>query len=103
MAALRHPNVLAFMGLCSSPPCLVSEYCPRGSLYDVLRRANRSPELGAELTWAVRLQMASLLHQGPARGANHRIRAQPVVQMDWHAGMPALGAVVCQHCPWRSM
>ena len=64
MAALRHPNVLAFMGLCSSPPCLVSEYCPRGSLYDLLREAKGSPELSATISWAVRLKMASVLHCG---------------------------------------
>lgn len=35
-AALRHPNVVQFMGFCLSPPSMAAEYCPRGSLYSVL-------------------------------------------------------------------
>ncbi len=57
MAALRHPNVLSFIGLSIAPPCLVSEFCPRGSLYDTLREARGSPNLASQLTWVVRLRM----------------------------------------------
>lgn len=39
MASLRHPHCLLYLGLCSSPPVLVMEFCPRGSLADVLRQA----------------------------------------------------------------
>jgi serine/threonine protein kinase len=35
---LRHPNVVLFMGVCLSPPAVVTEYCPLGSLYDVLKK-----------------------------------------------------------------
>lgn len=30
------------MGLCCDPPCLVTEYCSRGSLLDVLQRATEN-------------------------------------------------------------
>jgi hypothetical protein len=59
MAALRHPNILGFIGVCAAPPCLVMEYCPRGSLYAVLREAKASPALAQQLDWPTRLRMAS--------------------------------------------
>ena len=30
MASLRHPNVTRFLGLCLSPPAMITEYCARG-------------------------------------------------------------------------
>ncbi|KAI3909161.1 hypothetical protein MKW98_012898 [Papaver atlanticum] len=40
MKRLRHPNVLLFMGAVTSPQhlCIVTEFFPRGSLYQLLRR-----------------------------------------------------------------
>ncbi|CEG41895.1 tkl protein kinase [Plasmopara halstedii] len=40
MSILRHPNVCLLMGACLEPPtrCLVIEYLPRGSLWNVLRQ-----------------------------------------------------------------
>lgn len=38
LATLRHPNVVLFMGVCLAPPAVVTEYCPLGSLYDVLKK-----------------------------------------------------------------
>lgn len=57
MALLRHPNVLSFLGVVPMPPCVVTEYCPRGSLADILRAAKRSPALAAKLDWSRRLSM----------------------------------------------
>ena len=48
-----------FMGLCQLPPALVTEYCARGSLFDCLQAARKSPASAAELTWARRLAMVS--------------------------------------------
>ncbi|GMH44729.1 hypothetical protein BSKO_12681 [Bryopsis sp. KO-2023] len=37
LAELHHANVISFRGVCLDPPCILTEYCPRGSLYDVLK------------------------------------------------------------------
>lgn len=37
MAKLRHRNVVALVGACERPLALVTEYCARGNLYDILR------------------------------------------------------------------
>lgn len=39
------------------PPALITEYCARGSLFDVLRSASGSAVSAAQLTWARRLAM----------------------------------------------
>jgi hypothetical protein len=57
MAALRHPNIVSFLGVCRLPPCVVSEYCSKGSLADVLRGARASPAKAAQLDWHRRLNM----------------------------------------------
>jgi hypothetical protein len=54
MMALRHTNVLQIFGVCPSPPAIVSEYCARGSLTDVLRAARERP---ADLPWRRRLEL----------------------------------------------
>lgn len=58
MMKIRHPNIILFMGMCLKPPCIVTEYCNRGSLYDLLRDARRVPALAAQLSWSRRLSMA---------------------------------------------
>ena len=58
MASLRHPNVVMFMGMCLEPPCIVTEFCARGSLFDVLRKARTSPAFAQQLDWSRRLSMA---------------------------------------------
>ena len=58
MASLRHPNVLSFFGVCTLPPMVISEYCLRGSLSDVLREARGSPPLARALDWRRRLRVA---------------------------------------------
>lgn len=46
------------------PPCVVSEFCPRGSLYDVLSKAKAWPSKATELTWPRRINMALDAAQG---------------------------------------
>lgn len=58
MSAIRHPNVVLFMGLCLDPPCIVTEFCARGSLYDVLKKARSTPAFAQQLDWSRRLSMA---------------------------------------------
>ncbi|KAL4855412.1 Importin-5 [Chlorella vulgaris] len=58
MAMLRHPNVVSFYGVCRTPPCLLTEYCSRGSLHDVLSSTHRVPRLAEQLCWQRCLSMA---------------------------------------------
>ena len=58
MASLRHPNVVLFMGICLDPPCLVTEWCSRGSLYDVIGRAASKDPKHPPLDWMRSLSMA---------------------------------------------
>ncbi|KAL4443337.1 hypothetical protein ABPG75_011074 [Micractinium tetrahymenae] len=58
LASLRHPNCVSFIGVCTSPPCIITEYCGRGSLTGVLMQAREDADLARELTWQRRLSMA---------------------------------------------
>ncbi|KAI3427397.1 hypothetical protein D9Q98_010312 [Chlorella vulgaris] len=58
LAALRHPNIVNFLGVCHQPPCILTEYCSRGSLAEVLFKARQRPRVAAALTWPRRLAMA---------------------------------------------
>lgn len=31
-----HPNVVLLLGVCQNPVCIVTEFLPRGSLWDIL-------------------------------------------------------------------
>ncbi len=68
MCKLRHPNIVTFMGVCPFPPCVVTEYCERGSLADVLGRAKQSPPLAAKLGWLRRLSMVGSARGGRGEG-----------------------------------
>jgi hypothetical protein len=57
MASLRHPSIVQFLAVCPFPPSVVTEYCSRGSLADVLRAAKQSPAMAAKLDWPRRLNM----------------------------------------------
>ena len=57
MSAMRHPNLVTFMGVCLLPPCILTEHCSQGSLYGVLRQAAQDPTFAAQLTWRRRLAM----------------------------------------------
>jgi hypothetical protein len=83
LAAMRHPNILLFMGACTQtrPMALITELASRGSLWDVLRSpwgAPGSPGLGPPLP--VRLRIAA----DAARGMLylHSMRPGPVLHRD---------------------
>lgn len=52
---LRHPNILQFMGACMQPPhlCIVSEFEPNGSLFQLLHRSNRPISLAQKIQIAL--------------------------------------------------
>ena len=58
MAAIRHPNVVMFMGICLSPVCIVTEFCARGSLSDVIKKAASRAVFAQQLDWPRRTAMA---------------------------------------------
>ena len=76
LAALRHDNIVAFRGLCVSPPAIITELCARGSLADVLKAAKQDP---ASLPWPLRLRMAV-----DAAAGMHHLHCQkpPLVHRD---------------------
>ncbi|CAK4608392.1 hypothetical protein LEN26_013732 [Aphanomyces euteiches] len=81
MSSLRHPNTVLFMGVCLRDQefCIVSEYCSRGSLYDILRRYQLRSESGflddksTQLHWSLRCRLAL----GAARGLLYLHSASP--------------------------
>ncbi|KAL4430024.1 hypothetical protein ABPG77_004394 [Micractinium sp. CCAP 211/92] len=79
LASLRHPCVVQFMGVCRAPPCIITEYCPKGNLTSVLMAAKRDTALSAELTWRRRLSMAL----DAARGMLYlHARSPPIIHRD---------------------
>ncbi|XP_052028127.1 guanylate cyclase 2G [Apodemus sylvaticus] len=70
MCELKHENIVPFFGVCTEPPniCIVTQYCKRGSLKDVLRNS------GHEMDWIFKLSFAYdivngmlFLHGSPLR------------------------------------
>ncbi|CAD7700283.1 unnamed protein product [Ostreobium quekettii] len=94
LRTLRFQKVVMFLGVCLDPPCIVTEYCARGSLFDVLARAKERPEAnGKRLTWKRRMGMAL----DAAKGMNylhchiptveHRDLKSPNLLVDEHWGV----------------
>ncbi|XP_030060573.1 guanylate cyclase 2G-like [Microcaecilia unicolor] len=54
MRELKHENLVAFFGVCTEPPniCIITQYCKKGSLKDVLRNSD------IELDWIFKLSFA---------------------------------------------
>jgi serine/threonine protein kinase len=80
MASMRHPNIIQFMGIVSMPPCVVTEFCERGSLTDVLKRGRKGEPGAVEaLNWRSRLSMAA----DAAKGMLYlHARPQPIIHRD---------------------
>ena len=63
----RHPNVVHFLGICHEPPCIVTEFCARGSLAQV--HASSSSSSDCTCTVLVWLQTAEVPLALPAQRA----------------------------------
>ncbi|KNC54432.1 TKL protein kinase [Thecamonas trahens ATCC 50062] len=68
---LSHPNVSAVLGLARSPPVLVNEFVPRGSLYNVLHTRHIALDSSVIFMWAHKLceGMAYLVEHGVTHGS----------------------------------
>ena len=92
MAALRHPCCVQFLGFVASPPAIVSEWCARGSLADVLAAARRDREAAAALPWSRRLSIAI----DAASGLVHlHARSPPVLHRDLKVRRAGCGWARC--------
>ncbi|KAL4423315.1 hypothetical protein ABPG77_006110 [Micractinium sp. CCAP 211/92] len=92
LASLRHPNCITFLAVCRSPPCIITEYCGRGSLTHVLMAARRDPAVARKLIWTRRLSMlldaalGMLYLHSRAPAIVHRDLKSPNLLVDdsWH-------------------
>eukprot|EP00887_Chlorella_sp_A99_P003149 scaffold9.g3149.t1 len=82
MAAIRHFHCLTFYGVVLDPAAIVTEFCSRGSLQDVLRVARGDAGAAAALTWRRRLKFA--LHGAAGMQYLHS-RSPPIVHRDLKA------------------
>jgi serine/threonine protein kinase len=74
LANLRHPNVCAVYGLVTSPPMLVIELAPAGSLLDVLTRSSAT-----SLPWRDRVAVGA----GVAAGVEYlHSQSPPIIHAD---------------------
>ncbi|PTQ35465.1 hypothetical protein MARPO_0071s0076 [Marchantia polymorpha] len=88
MKAMRHPNVLLFMGAITEPRhmSIVTEFVPRGSLFRILHRS------GQGLSWNRRLAMALDI----ALGMNYLHNRSPPIL---HRDLKSSNLLVTEH--WR--
>ena len=53
---LKHHNIVRFIGICTSPYCVLMEYCPNGTLSNLLKRQKNDIE--PELIWEFAFQIS---------------------------------------------
>lgn len=85
MTRLRHPNIVLFMGVIAEPLCLVTEFCNRGNLFELLHN-----DAAASLTWKQRLHIAL----DSARGMNFLHASKPPII---HRDLKSLNILVDEH------
>ncbi|XP_005063509.1 guanylate cyclase 2G [Mesocricetus auratus] len=70
MCELKHENIVPFFGVCTEPPniCIVTQYCKKGSLKDVLRNTDHEMDWIFKLSFAYDIVNGMLfLHGSPLR------------------------------------
>jgi len=84
------------MGICTDPPCLVTEFCAKGSLANCVRAARSDASVAAQLTWRRRLTMALDAARGllylHSRGIVHRWAVQVL-----HGGQGQASSRLCRN------
>ncbi|KAM8780300.1 LOW QUALITY PROTEIN: guanylate cyclase 2G-like [Rhynchonycteris naso] len=67
---LRHENIVPFFGICTEAPniCIISQYCKKGSLKDVLRNSDNEMDWIFKFSFAYDIVIGMLfLHRSPLR------------------------------------
>ncbi|XP_042990038.1 putative U-box domain-containing protein 50 [Carya illinoinensis] len=78
LGQIRHPHLVAMVGLCSELKCIVFEYMHNGSLRDVLSSSNRSSrKRNRALQWLDRVRIAA--HVCSGLGFLHMAKPLPMV------------------------
>ncbi|XP_039608847.1 atrial natriuretic peptide receptor 1 [Polypterus senegalus] len=80
--SLHHPNICCFTGACVDPPnlCLLTEYCPKGSLQDILE--NMSIKLDWTFKYSLMLDIVQgmdYLHKSPLKSHGYLSSSNCVV------------------------
>ncbi|OQR81138.1 protein kinase [Achlya hypogyna] len=99
MKRLTHPNIVLFMeaGFYQGSICIISEYCARGSLRDVL--SNAYALNGRSIIWPMKIRLALGLAYGLQYLHNsqmiHRDLKSPNILVDetWHAKIADFGTL----------
>ncbi|CAH1123108.1 unnamed protein product [Ceutorhynchus assimilis] len=76
---LNHPNIVKFQGVCTQEPCfcIVMEFCPYGSLFNLLKNQKNVVTINRVVTWAK--QIASGMHYLHVHKIIHRDLKSPNV------------------------
>lgn len=82
LSQLRHPNVVLYIGACTTPPnvCILTEWCSRGSLYDLLH--DYSVHLPAKLCIDLAMGIAqgmNYLHSLPSRIIHRDLKSHNIL------------------------
>jgi tRNA A-37 threonylcarbamoyl transferase component Bud32 len=82
LSQLRHPNVVLYIGACTNPPnvCILTEWCSRGSLYDLLH--DYSIHLPAKLCMELAMGIAqgmNYLHSLPSRIIHRDLKSHNIL------------------------
>lgn len=79
MTQIHSPYIVQFLGMTTEPAALVTEYCSRGSLNQVLQAALQSEEYAKDLTWNLRVSLAADATRGMLYLHN---RSPPILHRD---------------------
>ncbi|XP_076271858.1 mitogen-activated protein kinase kinase kinase 13 wallenda isoform X3 [Rhynchophorus ferrugineus] len=76
---LNHPNIVKFKGVCTQEPCfcIVMEFCPYGSLFNLLKNQKNVVTINRVITWAK--QIANGMHYLHMHKIIHRDLKSPNV------------------------
>jgi serine/threonine protein kinase len=75
MRDLHHDHLVRFLGACVDPPhaCLLTEYCPKGSLQDILE--NEQFKLDWMFRYSLMHDIAKVRHVHPVAEGHARLRS----------------------------